>query len=206
MVQLRPSAGSGAGDQPSETDASADDATLVAAARAEPAQFALLYERYVGPIYRYCYVQLGSQAAAEDATSEVFLKALAALPRFRGGSVPGWLLRIARNTVIDTRRRRRPAAPIEDVDELAGREQTPEEAVVGAAERQALRAALAALPDDQRTAIVLQLAGWSGDQIGAALGRSRTAVYMLRVRALARLAKSLRAAGWRGEDFIHEQR
>ena len=205
MVQLRPSAGSGTRDQPSEADASADDATLVAAARDEPAQFALLYERYVGPIYRCCYVHLGNQTAAEDATSEVFLKALAALPRFRGGSVPGWLLQIARNTVIDTRRRRRPATPIEDVDELAGGEQTPEEAVVDAAERHALRAALAALPDDQRTAIVLQLAGWSGDQIAAALGRTRTAVYMLRVRALARLAKSLRAAGWRGEDLVDEQ-
>src|SRR3712207_45846 len=116
MVQLRPCAGPVALAQPSEVDASADDATLVAAARAEPARFALLYERYVGPIYRYCYVQLGNQAAAEDATSEVFLKALAALPRFRGGSLPGWLLQIARNTVIDARRRRRPVAPIEDAD------------------------------------------------------------------------------------------
>jgi RNA polymerase sigma-70 factor, ECF subfamily len=201
MVQLRPSADRPALEQPAAPGV-ADDATLVDAARADPEQFALLYERYVGPVFRYCYVQLGSRAAAEDATSEVFLKALAALPRFRGGSIPAWLFRIARNTAIDHYRGRRPVTSIEDEYDLAGGERTPEEAALGAEARVALRAALAALPDDQRAAVVLGLAGWSGEQIGAALGRSRTAVYMLRVRALARLAKTLRAAGWRAEDLL----
>jgi RNA polymerase sigma-70 factor (ECF subfamily) len=202
MVQLRPSAGNAALDQSAGPDAGADDVALVAAARADPAQFALLYERYVGPIYRFCYIQLGSRMAAEDATSEVFLKAIAALPGFRGGSVPGWLLQIARNTVIDLYRRKKPVSSIEERHDLAGREQTPEQAALTAEAREALRRALAALPDDQRTAIVLQLAGWSGEQVAQALGKTRTAVYMLRVRALARLEKSLRAAGWRGEDLI----
>ena len=202
MVQLRPSAVQPALDQPVEPDAGADDAALVTAARADPTQFAPIYERYVGPVYRYCYVHLGSRVAAEDATSEVFLKALAALPGFRGGSLPGWLLQIARNTVIDQYRHKKPIASIEERHDLAGREQTPEEAAAGAEARLALRRALAALPDEQRTAVVLQLAGWSGDQIAGALGKSRTAVYMLRVRALARLEKTLRAAGWRGEDLI----
>jgi RNA polymerase sigma-70 factor (ECF subfamily) len=206
MVQLRPSAVQPALDPPAEPDAGADDAALVAAACADPAQFALLYERYVGPVYRFCYIQLGSRVAAEDATSEVFLKALAALSDFRGGSLPGWLLQIARNTVIDQHRRKKPVTSIEDRHDLAGREQTPEDAAVSAEAREALRRALADLPHHQRTAVVLQLAGWSGEQIAGALGKSRTAVYMLRVRALARLAKTLRAAGWRGEDLIDAQR
>ena len=182
----------------------ADDA-LVAAARADPQQFALLYERYVGPIYRYCYVQLGSQAAAEDATSEVFLKALAGLGGFRGGSVAAWLLKIARNTIIDLHRRRRPASPIEHAEAVADPGETPEGAAMGNARREALRRALAGLPEDQRTVIVLQLAGWSGEQIAGAMGKRPSAVYMLRVRALKRMQKTLRAAGWDPEESGDER-
>jgi RNA polymerase sigma-70 factor, ECF subfamily len=173
-----------------------DDAALIAAARADPRRFDAVYERYVGPIYRYCYLNLDQRAAAEDATSEVFLKAFGAIGGFRGGSVAAWLFQIARTTVIDVYRRRRPNAPLDEVAEIADRADTPETLVVAAARRAALRAALADLPDDQRAAVELQLAGWSGEQIAAALNRSASAVYMLRTRALARLARALRQAGW----------
>ncbi|MGI9149442.1 MAG: RNA polymerase sigma factor [Chloroflexota bacterium] len=65
--------------------ATQDDAVLVTAGRADPAAFGALYERYVRPIYRYCVHQLGSREVAEDATGEVFLRALAALDSYRGG-------------------------------------------------------------------------------------------------------------------------
>jgi RNA polymerase sigma-70 factor (ECF subfamily) len=182
-----------------------DDGALIAAARADPRAFTPLYERYVDRVYRYCYLQLGNHAAAEDATSEVFLKALAGLGGFRGGNVAAWILRIARNAVIDTYRRRRPSASIDAVSELADPAPTPEGAALAGAEQQALREALAALPDDQRAAVALQLAGWSGEQIAAALDRSPAAVYMLRTRALARMAKSLRRAGWHPEESRHDQ-
>lgn len=61
-----------------------NDATLVAAAQADSQAFAPLYARYLQPIYRYCYRRLGTCVMAEDATSEVFVKALAGLPRYRG--------------------------------------------------------------------------------------------------------------------------
>ena len=47
-----------------------------------------------------------------------------------------------------------------------------------------------------RTAVELQLAGWSGEQIAGALRRTPAAVYMLRARALARMEQSLRRSGW----------
>jgi DNA-directed RNA polymerase specialized sigma24 family protein len=55
-----------------------------------------------------------------------------------------------------------------------------------------LRAALAQLPDDQRAAVELQLAGWPPDRIAASLGRSPAAVRMLRHRAMTRLRDLLR--------------
>lgn len=178
-----------------------DDADLVAAARQDPQAFALLYERYVNQIFGYCYVQLGDRTAAEDATSEVFLKALQALKGFRNGIFAAWLLTIARHTVIDLRRRKRATTPIDDAAGwLPDPGHTPETAAVDRAERVALRKAIADLPDDQRAAIELQMAGWSGEQIANALGKTPAAVYMLRVRALARMEKSLAKAGWGSGD------
>ena len=82
------------------------EAALVARARVEPAAFATLYDRYAVPVYRYCYARLGTREAAEDATSQVFTNALAALPRYRErGSFAAWLFAIAHNVVADAQRR-----------------------------------------------------------------------------------------------------
>jgi hypothetical protein len=59
------------------------DAALIARSKVDPPSFALHFQRSVTAIYRYCYHRLGSVERAEDATSEIFLKALAALPKHR---------------------------------------------------------------------------------------------------------------------------
>src|SRR5262245_37720478 len=90
-------------DRPLPGDAQ-DESLLVALAQQDRQAFAPLYDHYVGPIYRYCYQRLGRREAAEDATSLVFVKALNALPTYRGGAFGGWLFAIAHNTVMDTLR------------------------------------------------------------------------------------------------------
>jgi len=166
----------------------ADDADLVAAARANPAAFAPLYARYLQPVYRYCYLRLGERAAAEDATSEVFLKALAGLPHYRDRSFSGWLFTIAHNVVTDALRRRRPGVALDASGEPADTEPTPEEAALTA---EGQRALLALLPEDQRAVVALRLAGLSGTEIARALGRSVRAVKSLQFRAMTRLRASL---------------
>lgn len=101
------------------TGVEADDRLLVAAARADPRAFGPLYRRYVSPIYRYCYLRLGDREAAEDATNDVFIKALAGLGGLRGGTFAAWLFRIAHNVVVDSYRRHRPSVPVESALELA---------------------------------------------------------------------------------------
>ncbi len=169
-----------------------DDKELVAAAQVDPCAFGPLYERYVGPIYRYCYIRLGDHEAAEDATSEVFTKALAGLNGYRDGVFIAWLFRIASNVIIDAyRRRSHQTYPIEDASDIADTALTPEAAAVTQAEQAALRTAIAALPVEYRTVLELQLAGWKGEQIASALDKTYAAVKMLRWRALARLRTSL---------------
>lgn len=75
-----------AGPARHDIDARSDDAVLVAAARVQPEAFTFLYDRYATQVYRYCYLKLGEREAAEDALSEVFLKALTDLEQYRGGA------------------------------------------------------------------------------------------------------------------------
>ncbi len=163
------------------------DEAMAAAARADPAAFALLYQRYLNPVYRFCYARLGERQAAEDATVEVFLKTFANLRRFQGGVFAAWLYTVARNVVIDHVRQRHPTEPLEDAGgALAQRAvDTTDE------QRAALLAALAELPDEQRTVLELQFAGWSGGEVAAVLGKSPAAIRMARHRAVERLQELL---------------
>lgn len=167
-----------------------DDEEIVVAAQADPRAFATLYERYLNPIYRYCYNRLGSREAAEDAAGEVFLKALANLPAYRRGTFAAWLYAIARNVVTDTFRRVRPAQGLEEAD---GADSGPaaESLSLAGDETAALRAALARLPEEQRAVIELPAAGWSDAQIGEMVKKTPAAVRMLRYRAMQRLRKLL---------------
>lgn len=177
-----------------EQETDSDDA-LVAAARADPRAFAPLYRRYATPLYRYCYLRLGEQAAAEDATSEAFIKALANLHGFRDGHFAAWLFRIAHNVVSDAHRRRT-AAPLVDIDNRPDTDPTPEAQAMTRDRLEALRRALAALPESQRHAAELHLAGWSVAESARALGISPGALKVLRLRALRRLRGLLAGTEW----------
>ena len=66
-----------------------------------------VYRDHADAVYRFCVSQLRDRAAAEDVCSDVFASAYAAYARVRPepSGVTTWLFRIARNAVIDQRRR-----------------------------------------------------------------------------------------------------
>jgi RNA polymerase sigma-70 factor (ECF subfamily) len=178
--------------RPDPPDAATDDAALVAAARANPEAFTLLYERHARQIYRYCNLKLGSREAAEDATSQVFVEAMSDLGSFRGsgsGAFGGWLFRIAQHTVTDMQRRNQRVRGLEPLaeSELIDPDHRPEEIVAGRSGLDTIRAAVQTLPTDQRQVIELQLAGLTTQEIARTLGRSANAVRIARFRAFGRL-------------------
>ncbi len=100
--------------------------------------------------------------AANDAVQEAFFSAYRSIGSFRGGSVRGWLSRIAVNAAMDAQRvkKRRPTVAYPELDDEtwqppAGDESDPEELVLGGERTRALQAALATVTADQRASIVL---------------------------------------------------
>ena len=171
------------------------EATLAARAKHDRQAFGELYDRCVDSIYRFCLRRLGSVPDAEDATAHVFAKALAAMPRFRGGSFQGWLFAIANHVVVDAYRTGRSHAPLIAAEGVFDPDPGPEEEVVQLEAARSIRAVLSQLSPDQRRVLELRLAGLSGVEIARVLGRSHGTVRNLQHRTLVRLRDLLGVPG-----------
>lgn len=175
------------------------DRPAVEAARRDPARFEALYRRYVAQIYSFALYETRDHHAAEDLTEQVFLRALAALPRFReqgegeASTFRAWLFRIARNALANERRRERrhPEAPIE-LAALVAAPHDPAAAVVARDDAARAWAAIERLAEDRRRALVLRFVDeLSTREIAEVLDRSEGSVRVLIHRALRAVAADL---------------
>jgi RNA polymerase sigma-70 factor (ECF subfamily) len=97
-----------------------EESELIRAAQKDPAQFQALYDRWAVPVYQYFYHRTGEMASAEDLTSQLFLAALQALPRYRHrGHFAAWLFAIARNLAKEHYRKMDREVPLEMAQNLA---------------------------------------------------------------------------------------
>lgn len=153
--------------------------------------FRELFNRFYPMIYSYCYRACLDRAGAQDIAQETFIKAARALETFRlGSSFKAWLYRIATNAAHDWRRDRVRQGKIAEIpkDCLPG----------GAPESQpdysAVTAALEALPEDLRLAMVLvYYEGMNHADAARVLGCAETTVSWRVFRAKRRLKKLLSA-------------
>lgn len=177
-------AGEATAGEPDDTDAA-----LATRARTDRAAFGVLYDRYVGRVFAYCYRRLGNRQAAEDATSVVFVKALAAMSNYRdnGPSFRSWLFAVAHNVLADIGRAYQPDRPLDEASSLAASTPGPEEDALAEERGRELRALLMRLPADQRELVELRLAGLNDAEIARVVGRSHGAVRVAQHRAVRRL-------------------
>ncbi len=138
--------------------------------------FEALYERTFPRVYAYVASLLRDRGAAEDVTAQAFERAYRRRRSFRArrGTPEAWVFGIARNAALDElRRRRRTAAPIDDLeDESAG---SVEDAAELAIRREVVRAALAGLEPRERDLVALKfMGGLSNAEIAGVLGVSES--------------------------------
>jgi len=141
-----------------------------------------------------CRSLLRNQHDGEDAAQQTFLSAYASLLAGTEPRDPGaWLATIARNE-CRSRAQRRMREPLAEAEPVVGGVD-PLEHTVQASEVDALRLALARLPQQQRRAFVLrEFSGLSYEELALALGVSQPAIESLLFRARRQLRGSLRAA------------
>lgn len=163
------------------------DVALVARVKRDRRAFAALYDRYLDPIYRYCYRRLGIREAAEDATSLIFTKAIDAIDGCRDGAFRSWLFAIAHNVVADTYRSARPVETLDAAAHLCDPSPSPDELAIRDEEERQVLTLLLCLSPEQRDVVELRLAGLTGPEIAAALGKRPNAVRIAQFRAYSRL-------------------
>jgi RNA polymerase sigma-70 factor (ECF subfamily) len=122
--------------------------------------FRALYDFYKDRVYSIAvYFFHGDQAAASDATQQVFLKLMTTIGQFRGeAEFSTWLYRLVVNACVDSARRRKPEAPIADrsrMEAFAG-QGSQEEDYVRAQMAISVREAVSALPPKFRIAVLLR--------------------------------------------------
>ena len=176
-----------------------EDQLVEHARRGDQAAFEELVHRHQTIAFRTAVMLTGSAADAEEAAQDAFVKAWAALPRFRRGApFRPWLLAIVAN---EARTRRRAAGRREawtlraahaEPAPVAGGDPA---AAVAVRERSAeLRAALAILDERDRTVLGLRyLLDLSEREMAAVLGCRQGTVKSRLSRALGRLREEVEA-------------
>ena len=184
-------------------DARTDSELVAAFASGDAAAMEELVSRYRRALFSWFSLQVQDRGTAEDLYQDVWLKVIRGAATFHDVSFKAWMWRIARNRLIDHRRKMRPELTLDqpvagaDGDEDApsnvdrvsdGRANVAEE-MQGEERRRALREAVAKLPEAHRQIVAMRLvenmafkdiAERLGISINTALGRMHDATKKLR--------------------------
>ena len=172
-----------------------DDVELMLRVKAgDCVSFALLLDRHRSSVERFLYTKVRNRALAEELAQEVFLRVY----RARGGYEPtarfkAWLFQIAAHLGSNSRRDRRREVLHEPLDyqapnapalQLPDGHPSIEQELVGDVRWAEVRRAVAALPEKQRTAVLMhKFLGMDYSEIARAFGCSESAVKSLMFRA-----------------------
>ena len=184
-----------------------DEALLVLYANGDAGGARMLTVRLVPRILGYAARLLGDRAEAEDVAQEAMLRLWRVAPDWRQGEakVTTWLYRVTTNLCTDRlrMRQRRKVLALDDAPDIEDGAPAAETVLIEADRMVALNAALAALPDRQREAVVLRhIEGLTNPEIAAVMDIGVEAVESLIARGKRGLSAIL--AG-RRKDLGYEE-
>ena len=171
-----------------------EDAALARRAGSGEAEaFGVLYDRYVDAVYRYVFYRVRNEAEAEDVTSDVFMRALRAIPKYEPRQAfLAWLYRIARNAVIDRSRRQGARQQVSFEDALAhpnaDRVVNPDAGLLAGSDASVVRVAMQQLTPLQQEILVLRyVEGYDTKTISKLVGKADGTIRGIEFRALSAL-------------------
>jgi RNA polymerase sigma factor (sigma-70 family) len=193
----------------SDVDADIDAALVRRIVDRDREAFDALYDRHAAAVYGIARRVLRDLALAEDVVQEVFLEIWSRPERFdpNRGTLRTWLLMIAHRRSVDAVRSAAAcrAVYVDPIDDLGPPAEDTQDAALRHADIETVQHALAALPVDQRRALLL--AYWGGHTqaeiaalTGVPIGTVKSRVYsgFHRLRAQLRAADES-ASGGAGE-------
>ena len=190
----------------SPVDADPDLPLLRAIAGGDESAARALVDRHLARLHALATRLLGDPTEAEDVCQDVFVRAWKQAPRWQPGRSPGdarfgtWLHGVALNACRDRLRRRRPRSDTA-LDELGDAQPGPAQHFAAEDTARAVRAAIAALPERQREALVLcHYQELPQAEAAALLGVSVDAIESLLARARRTLRQSLAPLSPMGES------
>jgi RNA polymerase sigma-70 factor (ECF subfamily) len=157
--------------------------------------FELLLEKYRRPVINYLYRMVQNQAIAEELAQEVFLRVYRARDRYEPtAKFTTWLYRISTHLALNSLRDRRPERYHMSLDgdeqngqrplDLPDQRTNREDDLVASDRLEAVRRAIASLPEKQRAAVIMhKYQELDYTHIAGALGCSVSAVKSLLFRA-----------------------
>jgi RNA polymerase sigma-70 factor (ECF subfamily) len=185
------------------TEASSDVEALVARAKSgDRTTFAALYRSYLPNVYKFLYYRVGSRTQTEDMTAEVFLRALRKIGDFTwtGADFGSWLLRIARNLILDEAKSSRSRLEVLEEtmpEEAAGAAPTAETQVLESLSNEEVYRAIKRLKPDQQEIITMRfLQGMNVSDVAKVMGKKEGTVRTLQFRGLKALEKLLVSKGY----------
>ncbi|HEX6061513.1 MAG TPA: RNA polymerase sigma factor [Candidatus Limnocylindria bacterium] len=171
-----------------------EDAALARRAGSGEAEaFGILYDRYVDAVYRYVFYRVRNEAEAEDVTSDVFMRALRAIPKYEPRQAfLAWLYRIARNAVIDRSRRQAARQQVSFEDALAhpnaDQVVNPDAGLLAGSDASVVRVAMQQLTPLQQEILVLRyVEGYDTKTISKLVGKRDGTIRGIEFRALSAL-------------------
>ena len=154
-----------------------------------------LYLLHFDPIYSYLHMSVGNRHDAEDLTTQVFLKMLESIGKFRWRSAPfsAWLFRIAHNLAMDHFRASRRWQPEEEVPEPEPPEESAaEEEALESIGRRSMLELIENLSHEQQQVLTLKFVfNFSNAEAATILDKTEGAIKSLQHRALASLQRQL---------------
>lgn len=164
---------------------------ILKAQKGDKEAFALLYEESYTPIYKYLLSRTRDVTLTQDLVQEVFIKIYTALGSFTQKNISplAYFFTIARNTLIDYTRKKKPVLVDEEVWlEMKDEKEKTDILAVQNEESKLLYQNLEKLPDDQRDVLIMRFINdFSYQEIAQILGKKEEAVRQLQTRGLKKL-------------------